>query len=404
MLRRLLPALLLAGCTAHGPAVTPPRAEFLLVSGDSTYWVTSGADGLTVRGSPIMLAEYGGRFHELFAADDDHSYYDALLVGQLVFSRDLITGDSTAVFTDTLVNRIAQAYEASHPDEAQLGPDDPVADRPRVVATSDVTLLDVHGPFLSLEYHADTRTRPNPSYHATWRTVVDLRVGHPVGLDDLIGTDRAARTIAEARQSYRSVLDEARAREPGFEDEVSLVLSEVSFDERSFQLADIHGHPAVAFAGRIAGRRDGQGALPLPPIPIDSEPWWGIVRPSLPTSRDTTSARWVRPGYSVLARLDTADSVADVTLVDPVAQRTFAVAQVHTPLRRVYWLDDPPIDSTTRRALNHAFNDAALYDDNVRVAAHRAPASPVLLHPAALARLNPPPAARRAERRRPVQP
>jgi hypothetical protein len=405
MLRRfLLPAALLAACTTHSPAVTPPRAEFLLVSGDSTYWVTSGDDGLTVRGSPIMLAEYGGRFHELYVADDDHSYYDALLVGQLVFSRDLITGDSTAVFTDTLVDHIARDYERVHPDDVPLGPDDPVAERPRVVATSDLTLLAVHGPFLSLEYHADTRTRPNPGYHATWRTVVDMRVGHPVGVDDLVGPDQAPRTIAEGRRSYQVVIDAARNGEHALGDVVSLVLSEVSFDDRSFRLTDIHGHPAVVFAGRIAGRRDGQGALPLLPIPIDSEAWWGSVRPTLPTTRDSGEATWARPGYRVLARIDTADSVADVTLVDSASHRAFTVAQVHTPLRRVYWLDEPPIDSTTRRALKRAFNDAALYDDNVRVAGRGTPPGPVLLHPAVLTRSNPRPAARRDERRRPVQP
>ncbi|MGH7689615.1 MAG: hypothetical protein ACREN3_08435, partial [Gemmatimonadaceae bacterium] len=259
MLRRIFPILLLAGCTVHAPAVAPPRAEFLLVSGDSTYWVTSGPTGVTVRGSPIVLAEYDGRFHELYVADDDHSYYDALLVGQLVYSRDLITGDSTSVFADTLVDRIAKAYETSHPDADPLGPDDPVADRPRVIATSDVTLLDVQGPFLSLEYHADTRTRPAPGYHATWRAVVDLRTGHPVGLDDLIAPAAASRTIAEGQRSYRAVLDTARAGEPVLGNVVALVLSEVSFDARSFQLTDLQGHPAVAFAGRIAGRRDGQG-------------------------------------------------------------------------------------------------------------------------------------------------
>lgn len=405
MLRRLFPAVLLAACTAHGPATTPaPRAEFLLVSGDSTYWVTSGPDGLRVRGSPIVLAEYGGRFHELYVADDDHSYYDALLVGQLVFSRDLISGDSTSVFTDTLVDRLAHAYEASHPDEDPLGPDDPVADRPSVVATSDVTLLDVHGPFLSLEYHADTRTRPHPGYHATWRSVVDLRTAQPARLDELLGPAAAARTIAEGRRSYQAVLDEARAGERALGDVVSLVLSEVSFDSTSFELSDIHGGPAVAFAGRIAGRRDGQGALPLPAIPVDSQPWWALVRPGLPTTRDSASARWERPGYTVAARIDAVDSVANVTLLDSAARHTFVVAQVHTPLRRIYWLDRPPIDSTTRVALNRAFNEAALYDDNVRVAVRRPPSGAKLLHPAALVRINPRPAARRVERRRSVQP
>ncbi|MDE3151360.1 MAG: hypothetical protein KGL93_03845 [Gemmatimonadota bacterium] len=403
MLRRLLPFLFLAACSRPAPSGAPPRAEFLLVAGDSTYWVTSGPAGVKVRGSPIVLARYGGRFHELYLADDDHSYYDALLVGQTIYSRDLITGDSVAVFTDTLVDRVASRYAADHPDESPLDADEDVADQPRVSATSDVSLLDVHGPFLSIEYHADTRERPRPGFHTTWRSVIDLRVGHPVPLSSVVGPEEAARVIARARGSYRSLLDSARAGEGALGPIVDLVLSQVTFDERSFQLADLHGGPAVEFAGRIAGRRDGHGALPLPPIPVDSGNWWSEVRPTLPTDSDTGSVRWVRPDYTLLARVDTTDSVAAVALVDS-ARHAFPVGQVQTPVRRVYWLDRPAIDSTTRSALDRAFNDASLYDENARVAVRRASPGVARFHPAALVDAHPRPAARRFERRRSTRP
>ncbi len=110
--------------------------------------------------------------------------------------------------------------------------------------------------------------------------------------------------------------------------------------------------------------------------------------------------RWDRPGYAVVARVDTTDSLADITIVDSAAHREWAVGRVHTPLRRVYWLDRPAIDSTTRRALRRAFNEAVLYDDNVRIAARRSaspgrpgvpsPDGAALFHPAANRRVEPP--------------
>ncbi len=404
MSHRWLPflAALAAACSRSAPS--SPAAEFLLVSGDSTYWVASGPSGITVRGVPLMLARYGGRFHEVYVADDDHSYYDALLVGQLVYSRDLISKDSTLVFVDTLVGRIAGAYAANHTDEEPLDPDEPVADRPEVTATSDVSLLDVAGPFLSIEYHADTRLRPQAGFHTTWRSVIDLRVGHPVRVEDLVGPAEAARVVADGRRRYAAVLDSARSGGGPFGDVIRVVLSQVSFDEQSFELTHVRNRPAVAFAGRISGRRDGQGALPLPPIPLDSQAWWGEIRPTLPADGGGAEVRWTGPGYAVVARADTADSVADVSIVD-AARHVWSVAQVHTPLRRVYWLDRPRIDSTTRRALDRAFNDATLYDENARVASTAPrPAGRAVARSAGYVRPLLHSDARRADRRRTPQP
>ncbi|HVB32229.1 MAG TPA: hypothetical protein VNE60_11930 [Gemmatimonadaceae bacterium] len=403
MPRRLVTlAVLLAAACAAPPAGGPPRADFLLVSGDSTYWVTAGPDGVRMRGSSIVLARYGGRFHEVYVADDDHSYDDALIIGQLVYSRDLITDDSTVVFTDTLVDRIAHGYAAAHPDDTPLDPDEPGRDRPSLVATSDVTLLDLHGPFLSLEYHADTRRRPEPGWHTTWRALVDLRVGHPVPVASLVGPAAGDRVLAQARRAYAATLDSARANERELPDVVRLILAEVAFDAGSYSLTDVRGRPAVSFAGRIAGRRDGNGALPLPPIPLDSEAWWAGVRPTLPTTVRGGTAEWTRPGYTLRATAG-ADDVMDVALVDS-ARRVWRVGQVQIPVHHVFWLDQPRVDTTTRRALLHAFDDAVLYDDNARVASVRLPAGRALFRAAANVRSSPLPVARRPARRRASSP
>ena len=63
-----------------------------MAAGDSTFWVSSDSTGMRVRGSPMLLARWDGRFYEVYVADDDRSYYDAVFVGQQVFRRDLLTG------------------------------------------------------------------------------------------------------------------------------------------------------------------------------------------------------------------------------------------------------------------------------------------------------------------------
>jgi hypothetical protein len=69
---------------------------------------------------PLVLAKYDGRFYEVYAADDDFSYSDALLLGERVYRRDLLSGDSVLVFSDTTVPRFATAYARTHPEDEDM--------------------------------------------------------------------------------------------------------------------------------------------------------------------------------------------------------------------------------------------------------------------------------------------
>ena len=131
------------------PAAPPPRAEFLLESLDSAFWVSTLTGETHVRAVPIVLARLGSRWYELYAADDDYSYDDALLVGERLYRRDLMTNDSVAVFADTIVPRIAREYARAHPDEQPLEPNDEGEANPSTQATADVDVLDIFGPFLA---------------------------------------------------------------------------------------------------------------------------------------------------------------------------------------------------------------------------------------------------------------
>jgi hypothetical protein len=73
-----------------------------------------------VRGAPLELARVDGRFYELYVVDDDRSYEEAVFVGQRIFRRDLITGDSLLVYEDTIVPRLAARYARLHPEDVRL--------------------------------------------------------------------------------------------------------------------------------------------------------------------------------------------------------------------------------------------------------------------------------------------
>ena len=80
------------------------RADFIVTTGDSSYWVTSGPQGLRMRGVPMLLARVDGRFREIYVADDDRSYFDAVLVGRSASGRATSSAAiRSELFADTLV-------------------------------------------------------------------------------------------------------------------------------------------------------------------------------------------------------------------------------------------------------------------------------------------------------------
>src|ERR1051326_345722 len=93
-------------------AVAPPRAEFLVATQDSTFWISTDGSKVRARGAPLILARYDGRFYELYVADDDRSFQGAMLVGLRLYRRDLQLGDSAVVFEDSIIPRIAREYLA----------------------------------------------------------------------------------------------------------------------------------------------------------------------------------------------------------------------------------------------------------------------------------------------------
>lgn len=368
-MRRAFPLLLaaLAGCAQERPAPPPPATEFLVSAGDSTYWVRTGSGTPVVRSSPILLARFDGRFFEVYVTDDDRSYEDAVFVGQRLWRRDIVTGDSLLVWEDSTIPRLAARWGAEHPASRRLAPDEEEGEDPARQATSELSVLEVHGAYLAYEYHADLEQPDAPMWHTTRRGVIDLRAGRAVSVAELFGAGPARVAGVRGRRAYLAALDSVRAARSNGGRALAASLDAFDFDDRSFVVSSVGGAPAVAYhvPGKGAGTAGGL-TIPLPPFPVSSPPWWGEIREGLPQATpDSLAEQWRRGGYSVTARYR--DDERAALLLEAEGQR-WELGSVQGPVRMIYWLDRPALGSPARKALARAFDEAAFYDENVRTA------------------------------------
>ena len=364
----ILPFAVLLACPSAEPRTVarPPHAEFLVAAGDSTFWVRTTADGIRRRGSSLLLARYGGDFYELYTTDDDRSFYDAVFVGQRVYRRDLMSGDSVLIYQDTIVTGVQRRWASAHPDDAPLRPDEEASERPVASATADIELLDVHGAFLSLEHHTDVDVAGARHMHRTVRRVVDLRDRRTATVADVAGDSAAPAALAAARRKFESARDSIReARDPRA-DRARGAIQELRFDARSFTLTDVDGEPALAFAVPGDGDHSDGALLPLEPVTVPAPMWWRALATGFPSGRDSVEERWQGLGYRVRAQYAPDGESAALALADARGHE-WPVGRIPAPVRRIYWLDAPSIDSAHRIALERAFDDAVLYDESVRL-------------------------------------
>jgi hypothetical protein len=369
-------ALATAACGGRG-GPPPPASEFLVAAGDSTFWIASGDAGIVVRGAPISLARLDGRLYELYVTDDDRSFYDAIMIGQRIYRRDLITGDSVSVLQDTTVPDLAEAYAVAHADVRPLAPHEEASPDPDIYATADLEVVGLHGPYLSYEHHSDAGFPDGSEAHSIRRGVVDLRTRARRTVSDLFGAREARRVIAAARKSFAAGVDSLMASPDAESRDIAEAMRHLRFDPTSFSIERLGDQPAVSFL--IPG--DGEWALelavPMTPIRVAAPSWWMRIRESFPSATEATGDEiWERSGFGVLARGDPDREVTTIVLLDSVAQE-WKAARVPAPVHRILWLDRPPLDSIARRALRRAFEEAALYSEDTRIAL-----APILSAPA----------------------
>jgi len=356
-------ALVLAGCEPM--VANAPRAEFLLSAGDSTFWVSSGPEGVKVRSAPLMLGHFGGRFYELYVTDDDLSYPDAALVGQRLYRRDLVSGDSTLIYADTAVAGIARQYGMTHPDAQPLEPDAEVETDPSMQATAELEILDTHGPYLSFEYHLDVAT-DGDDRHYTSRGVVDMRDSRRSTIRDLFDDTAAVRILAEADSAFTEALDSVLASKKATARRAARTLGDFQLDRASFALAERDRAASVLFLAPGVGERAGGFALPLRPIRGGYPAWWRAIVSEMPrTSSDSSSDRWEHGGMQIVARYDGSGEALTLAVVDS-QMHEWKSRPLTGPAHRIYWLDEPTFDRKARVGLQRAFDESVLYSEDAR--------------------------------------
>lgn len=369
------------GCASKSPVdVPPPAADFLVTAGDSAFWVSTTDGRFRIRRAPLMLANLGGRFYELYVADDDRSYFDALLIGQRIYRRDLLSGDSVAVFEDRRVSAVTRAYAAAHPDERPLDDDEDGSDEPHTVATSDAELLDVVGPLLSFARHTDIDIANVEDSHLERHGVIDLRDGTTATLGKIFGDSVARRITAQGRAAYRVVIDSVRRSRSTVARRAASVIDAFHFDSTSFGIVDIDGEPTVGFYVPGEGT-SGEGlSLPLPHVRAPKPPWWSEIASTIPAlGADSASEIWRGTRYDVITRYDTSGDYATLVIRDST-KREWNAGRLPTPARRVYRLDAPDVDTAARRGLARAFDESTLYSGAARTVLGPArPRTPLIL-------------------------
>jgi acyl-CoA hydrolase len=364
--RLLLVALLVSACRTEN--VSPPPAEFLLLAGDSTFWVKSGENGVRVRPSAIQLVRYDGRFHEIYTVDDDRSFTDALVIGQRLYRRDLVTGDSVLLYQDTTIAGIAEWYAREHPEDRPLRVDEELPDEPHVSAVSELSVIEHVGPYVSVEHRTDASIADGEGWRSVRREVIDARDGRRVTVRDVAGDTAASRVFADGAALFTQSLDSVLSSRDSRARVAASALSDFTFDSTSFSVTAVDGAPAVVFVAPGRGERAGGLTLELAPIRVPSPAWWNDIRGMLARSAaDSGRDRWEHRSYQVIARYSAEGRDARVWLTDS-AGREWSVRRVPGPVWRIFWLDTPDVTPGQRRAIARAFDEAALYNEDTRTA------------------------------------
>ncbi len=240
-LRATLLVAALAACSRSAPI--PPDAEFLVATADSTFWVRSGAHGIRIKAVPMTIAHFGGHFHEVFIADLDRSFDDAVFTGERVYVRDLQTNDSALVYDDTAIVAIAAHHARAFPDAVPLGPGDDTPADPSISATGETDILEVRGPYALLE-HRVVYEMQGGDQHDTVHTAVDLRTGAAATATDM-ARDSAAEDSNLVRTLPRTWVRRGYTLYAHAVDDGSMVLDLRDASKNSWPLLRVSPHPRV---------------------------------------------------------------------------------------------------------------------------------------------------------------
>lgn len=366
----LVAAVAFATCAVACNRTPPPEVECLVITADSTFWVTSDHGLVRAEGVPMLVARIGGRFKELYVADDDRSFYNAVFVGYRLYARDLVRGDSVELRGDSTVARLAAAYATAHPDEQPLEPDEPENDNAAIRATSDLEILGVHGPYLSYEHHMDVDARDEAMTerrHEYRRGVLDARTGAAQTVAGLFGAATADTMALHAEGEWRDMRDTVLAMaERTRGGRARRTVSEFAFDPTSFSLGARGADPLVTFAVPASGARPDIEPVELRPRSAAAPAWWAAASAELSVVPGEGGA-WVRVADTLRVRVERGTRTWTLALRHGAGEER-TVARVSSAVERVLWLD-AGVSQETRAALRRAFAEAGEYDGDRQIAA-----------------------------------
>jgi hypothetical protein len=239
-----------------------------------------------------------------------------------------------------------------------------------VSAQSELETVAQHSQYLSYEYKADLSVSGSEEWHTARRGVVDLRDARAPTVADIFGASNGQYILRRGRTLFAQARDSLRATRDSTARDAARAIGDFRFDDASFNIAEVNGEPAVRFYAPGHGSRAGGYTLPLPPIPVSAPGWWQDARDGLPAAGGASGVAWSHAGYQIVATPTRGDS-ALLSLEDSTGHR-WRIAELPALPRRVFWVDSASADSATRHALARAFDEAALYSDEVRVASARA--------------------------------
>jgi hypothetical protein len=382
--RACLATVMCIACTASRRAPSAVTAEFLLVSDDSSAWVRVSADTVTVLRAPIMLAVLAGRLTEVSVVEEAHDFENASFLISRVFRRDLVTGDSAMVFTDSMVVQELQHFTRANPDAVPLSSDEEPGDGARSVESS-VVLLDVVGHTLGVEVHRD-RMVGEIGTHDTFRATLDLRTGKRLRVTDILTPGAASSTLAAAEQSLGAAVALAARRDGTVGRAVSRAIAALPFDPVSFSLkrkGDALSAEFLAHDEQVIDEARDSHRYTLEPIVLPSPLWWSAVRATLPREVSDTLSLVTAGGLTLELAYDAYD-MAVVHSRGSAGSR--ALLRLRGPVRRVIALSDSLVvpGGAWRGPLTRAFSQSAYYSDEVRAASLRRRARPTATRQAAL--------------------
>ena len=377
-------AVVLCACGPVPRDVARTQAEFLVVSDDSTAWVRTAADTVVVQRAPMLLTTLEGRIVELFLSEEAIDFEEASFLAARIFRRDIVTGDSTLVFADSIVLRAVSAFLRANPSAQRLGDDEPSLPDVRTVEAS-VTPLEIVGGTLGVDVHVD-RTIGELGTHDTYRATTDLATGRRLPLAAIVSASSAADAIVAARQQLGAAVALAGSRGGPLGAAASRALSALTLDTLSFSLRRHGDSLAAQFLAHdeqvIDETRDAH-RYALPPVPLPPPGWWGAARGALPEDQ-TDSTMHFRVGSLRLAVRSDSQEISRVATETSGGLRS--VLQMRGPVRRVIVVNDSVIAPAGqwRRALQRAFSESGYYSDEVRAAALRGNARHTAFRQAAL--------------------